>query len=224
MKKIFLFAICLISILAFQKKEHLPSGFSYLNDKIPTIITDIRYHSKDNFIGKKIDGYEKSVCILTDKAIHALDQIQKELISQNLGLKVYDGYRPQRAVNEFVRWARVLEDTIMKQKYYPCAAKRNLFKDGYISSKSGHSRGSTVDLTLVNFESGEELDMGSSWDFFGKESWVSYANLTPKQKKNRTTLQKIMNKHGFRSYSKEWWHFTLRGEPFPKKYFDFLVK
>ncbi|WP_196891578.1 M15 family metallopeptidase [Aureivirga marina] len=224
MKKTILLIFSILFLVSFQKKDTLPNGFSYVDNKLPTIITEIRYHSKDNFVGKKIDGYEKSICILTNEAIAALDKIQKELITKNLGLKIYDGYRPQQAVNEFVRWARVLNDTIMKQKYYPNVKKKNLFRDGYIASKSGHSRGSTVDVTLVNFETGEELDMGSPWDFFGKESWVKNPNLTPKQKKNRQTLQKIMNKHGFRSYSKEWWHFTLKNEPYPKTYFNFPVK
>lgn len=150
--------------------------------------------------------------------------VQEELYSNNLCLKVYDGYRPQRAVNHFIRWARDLNDTVNKSQFYPEVNKRNLFKEGYIASRSGHSRGSTLDLTITDGETGEPLDMGSPYDFFGQQSWVNYKNITEKQKANRQRLQTVMLKHNFRNYSKEWWHFTLRWEPFPKTYFDFEVE
>ncbi|MCL4168786.1 UNVERIFIED_CONTAM: hypothetical protein GTU68_052233, partial [Idotea baltica] len=146
------------------------------------------------------------------------------LQEQNLCLKVYDGYRPQQAVNHFIKWARDLNDTINKRIFYPNVNKRNLFKAGYIASRSGHSRGSTVDLTIIDGNTGEILDMGSPFDYFGDISAVNFEGITDKQKANRQLLQAFMLKFGFRNYPKEWWHFTLRWEPFPKTYYDFVVK
>jgi D-alanyl-D-alanine dipeptidase len=150
--------------------------------------------------------------------------VQAELQSQNLWLKVYDGYRPQQAVNHFMRWAKHLNDTINKKNFYPDVEKENLFLEEYIATRSGHSRGSTVDLTIVDGNTGKPLNMGSAYDFFGEASWVDYQNITDRQKVNRELLQTIMLKHGFRNYPKEWWHFTLRREPFPDTYFDFPIK
>ena len=150
--------------------------------------------------------------------------MQAELAKQNLSIKIYDAYRPQRAVNHFVRWAKVVNDTLMKKQFYPRVDKKNLFRDGYIASKSRHSSGSTLDVTLVNLKTGEVLDMGSTYDFFGSESWVENKNLTKVQSKNRQTLQEVMLNNGFRNYAQEWWHFTLRGEPYRNQYFDFLVE
>ncbi len=141
-----------------------------------------------------------------------------------MGLKLFDAYRPQQAVNHFVRWAKVLNDTLMKQSYYPDVPKSELFKRGYIASKSGHSRGSTVDLTLIDLDTGNELDMGSPYDFFGVQSHPFYKKITDKQRKNRMLLRRVMLKNGFKPYENEWWHFTLRDEPFPNQYFDFPVK
>ncbi|CAM1339713.1 M15 family metallopeptidase [Tenacibaculum aestuarii] len=213
----------LLSSLGIQS-QNLPKGFSYINDISPTIQSELRYCYNNNFMGTPVNGYEENILIATTPAAKALKKVQDELALQKLGLKIYDAYRPQTAVNHFVKWARVINDTLMKQQYYPEVNKRHLFKKGYISSKSGHSRGSTIDLTIINLETGEELDMGSPYDFFGISSHIAYDSLSDQQKKNRQLLQKIMNKHGFRSYSKEWWHFTLRGEPFPKTFFDFPVK
>ena len=141
-----------------------------------------------------------------------------------LGLKLFDGYRPQRAVDHFVRWAKIPGDTLMKAQFYPNIPKSELFKKHYISTHSGHSRGSSIDVTLIDFNTCEELDMGSPYDFFGQESWVNYQDITEAQKNNRQLLQGIMLKHNFRNYPKEWWHFTLRWEPFPKTYFDFEIE
>ncbi|MEE4001869.1 M15 family metallopeptidase [Tenacibaculum sp. FZY0031] len=206
------------------ESQKLPDGFSYIKEVSPTIQGELRYCHTNNFMGVPVNGYEENTLIATTPTAKALKKVQDELASQKLGLKVYDAYRPQTAVNHFVKWARVINDTLMKQQYYPDVNKRHLFKLGYISSKSGHSRGSTVDLTIIHLETGKELDMGSPYDFFGVSSHITYENLTKQQKKNRQLLQKIMRKHGFRSYSKEWWHFTLRAEPFPKTFFDFPVK
>jgi len=215
--------LLLLTTLSIQS-QNLPKGFSYINDVSPTIQAELRYCYNNNFMGVPVNGYEENILIATTPTAEALKKVQEELALQKLGLKIYDAYRPQTAVNHFVKWARVVNDTLMKQQYYPKINKRHLFKKGYISSKSGHSRGSTVDLTIINLETGEELDMGSPYDFFGMSSHITYENISEQQKKNRQLLQKVMNKHGFRSYSKEWWHFTLRGEPFPKTFFDFPVK
>ena len=207
-----------------QTPNQLPEGFVYVDTIIPDIDTDLRYYSNRNFVGDTIDGYNANRLILTKVTALQLKLVQDDLQQQNLCLKVFDGYRPQRAVNHFVRWAKVLNDTINKAIYYPDVAKRNLFKEEYIASRSGHSRGSTVDLTITDGETGEPLDMGSAFDFFGQQSWVNYQGITTEQKSNRQLLQTVMAKYGFRNYSKEWWHFTLRNEPFPKTYFDFEVE
>lgn len=219
-----------ISVLIFAifgffstQKEPIPEGFVYVDEIIPDLEVELRYYSTHNFVGDTIAGYHANRLILTLETAEALKMVQEDLENENLCLKVYDGYRPQKAVNHFVHWARELNDTINKQEFYPEVKKRNLFKEGYIASRSGHSRGSTVDLTIIDAETLEPLDMGSQYDFFGLQSWVSYQNISAKQKENRLHLQRVMQKHGFRSYSKEWWHFTLRNEPFPDTYFDFPV-
>lgn len=202
----------------------LPKGFVYVNDIIPDLDVELRYNTENNFVGKRVDGYHSNKLILTKRTALALKEVQEELQNKNFCLKIYDGYRPQQAVNHFMRWARDFNDTIKKQVFYPKVKKRNLFKAGYIATRSGHSRGSTVDLTIVNGNTGEPIDMGSAFDFFGEVSWVNYQNITEQQKLNRQLLKNVMSKCGFRNYSKEWWHFTLRHEPFPNTYFDFSIK
>jgi D-alanyl-D-alanine dipeptidase len=219
MKKILL----LITLTIFSFAQ-LPKKFSYIKEKIPTIELDIRYYGENNFIGTVIDGYLAPKAILTTKATLALIEVQKELNSFSLGLKVFDAYRPQKAVDHFVRWGRDLGDVKMKAEYYPRVQKKNLFRDGYIAKKSGHSRGSTVDLTLIDFENKVELDMGSAFDFFAKPSWIKYKNITAQQRTNRMLLNFVMLKYGFKSYKQEWWHFTLKNEPFKKTYFNFNVQ
>lgn len=212
---IFFYSVCL---------AQLPKGFVYVENFIPDLEVDLRYCTSNNFVGAPIDGYENYCLILTKEAAVALAEVQKELKKSNLSLKIYDGYRPQRAVNHFIRWARDLNDTINKSQFYPNVKKRNLFKEQYIASHSGHSKGSTLDVTIINYATKEVLDMGSKFDFFGKESWTNYPNLNKKQKKNRALLNSIMSKHGFRNYFREWWHFTLRKQPFPKTFFDFIIE
>jgi len=211
-------------VFGFNEKQTLPEGFVYAKTIIPDLDVELRYFSENNFVGDTIDGYKSNKLILTKETVEKLKLVQEDLQQHNLCLKVYDGYRPQRAVNHFIRWARDLNDTINKSQFYPEVNKRYLFKAGYIASRSGHSRGSTLDLTLTNGETGEPLDMGSPYDFFGEQSWVDYEGITEAQKKNRQLLQTVMLKHNFRNYAKEWWHFTLRWEPFPKTYFDFEVE
>lgn len=230
MKQLFYLLVFCSFIANAQKKtlikeqQKLPENFSYLKDIAPTIQKELRYCADNNFLGASVNGYDESIVICTTKTAIALKKVQAELLKKELSLKIFDAYRPQTAVNHFVKWARVMNDTLMKEEYYPSINKRHLFKKGYISSKSGHSRGSTVDLTIIDLKTGNELDMGSPFDFFGISSHISYQKLTKKQKQNRQLLQTVMRKYNFRPYSKEWWHFTLRNEPFPKTYFNFPIK
>jgi D-alanyl-D-alanine dipeptidase len=203
----------------------MPPKFLHIEKVIPSIVLEIRYYGENNFIGKPIDGYLAPTAILTQEATMALKRVQSSLKPFGLGLKVFDAYRPQKAVDHFVRWGRDLNDTKMKEYYYPNVAKRDLFKEGYIAKKSGHSRGSTVDLTLIDLRTHQELDMGSSFDLFDKRSWTQSLEITPQQRANRMLLHTIMLQHGFKSLKEEWWHFTLRNEPYKRAYFNFdLVK
>ena len=216
--------IFLFLLIAEVVSQHKPEDFVYLLDLEPSIKIELRYFSNNNFIGQPIDGYHRSTIIVSKPTALALQKVQNDLEKKGLGLKIFDAYRPQQAVNHFVRWAKVLNDTLMKQSYYPDVPKSELFKRGYIASKSGHSRGSTVDLTLIALDSGNELEMGSPYDFFGLQSHPFYKKITDKQRNNRMLLRRVMLKNGFIPYENEWWHFTLRDEPFPNQYFDFPVK
>lgn len=202
----------------------LPEGLVYVHDYIPDLDVELRYLTDHNFVGMPIEGYHANTLILTKEATEALKKVQEEVRYQNMCLKVYDGYRPQRAVNHFVTWAKDLGDTINKRDFYPEVEKQFLFREGYIASRSGHSRGSTIDLTITDGNTGEPLDMGGPYDFFGEQSWLSYTNITEVQQQNREMLQTVMQAQNFRNYPKEWWHFTLRWEPFPDTYFDFPVQ
>ena len=214
------------SIISCQTNK-LPDGFVYLRDVIPDVMIDLRYYSSHNFVGDTIDGYHDEKCIISMKAAIALSEVQNELKSMGYGLKVFDAYRPQRAVDHFVRWAKDLEDTTMKNRYYPEVDKQLLFEEGYISSKSGHTRGSTVDLTLIYLsgsQKNKELDMGTPWDFFSPTSWPLSDDVSRQQHANRLLLRNVMINYGFKPYEAEWWHFTLHGEPFPDTYFNFPVE
>jgi D-alanyl-D-alanine dipeptidase len=191
---------------------------------VPGLVVEMRYHGPDNFVGRPIDGYERPICYLTRAAAAALAQAAQELAPRGLSLKVFDCYRPARAVAHFVRWARDLGDTSREAAYYPEVDKRRLFRDGYIAARSGHSRGSTVDLTLVESRTGHELDMGTPFDFFHPRAAPSDRSVSAEARANRRLLAQTMRRHGFAPYPKEWWHFTLRAEPFPHTYFDFPVR
>lgn len=226
-KKINYLVLILFLIITIKNyAQDLPEGFVYLKNVIPSIDVEMRYFGANNFIGEQINGYSKAEVITTKETAIALKKVQEELEKHHLGLKVYDAYRPQMAVDHFVSWAKILGDTLKKNEFYPNVKKKNLFKEHYIASRSGHSRGSTVDITIIDLstEKKEELDMGSPYDFFGKESWVSNQNLTSKQIKNRKILQDVMKKYNFRNYLQEWWHFTLRNEPYPNTYFNFTIE
>lgn len=199
--------------------------FVLLSEAIPDAILEIRYYSTYNFVGERIHGYQEPVAILTKEAAAALKAVSDQLKEQGYRLKIYDAYRPQRAVDHFKGWAEDLSDTRMKEYFYPNVEKNTLFQKGYISAKSGHSRGSTVDLTLFDMRTGKEADMGGTFDYFGPQSHAAYTEtLTKEQIKNRQILRDAMLDHGFKGIKTEWWHFTLKNEPFPETYFDFPVE
>ena len=210
------------------KWEELPLGWSDLAEVIPGIDLDLRYASANNFLGKRVDGYETPRALMTTRAAEALKKVQEELRLFGLGLRVYDAYRPQRAVNHFARWGKDLSDKATKARHYPNVPKDRLFEQAYIAYQSSHSRGSTIDLTIVEVdEEGKtvrELDMGTAFDFFDKASWPDSKDVTGPQRANRMLLQLVMQKHGFVPYEQEWWHFTLENEPFPELYFDFSIE
>ena len=254
MKSKIIFALLICTSLSFAQiaytdcTDKMSGNFIDLQKVIPDVVMDIRYYGNHNFLGEKVDGYLASKCILTKEAAQALAGVQKDLVSYSLTLKIYDCYRPQRAVNHFVRWAKEIENTKTMREFYPTIDKRNLFRDGYIDSKSGHSRGSTVDLTIVplpapaqvEYISGQKLsecylpmeqrfgdnsiDMGTGFDCFHELSNTQNANIGRQQKINRLLLKSLMDKHGFKNYDKEWWHYTLKNEPYPDTYFDFVIE
>lgn len=201
------------------------SGFVVLAEEIPDIVQEIRYYSTYNFVGDRIRGYHEPVALMTKEAAQALKAASDEFNKMGYRIKVYDAYRPQMAVDNFKEWAENLSDKRMKPYFYPEVDKKNLFRDGYIDAKSGHSRGSAIDLTLVDKNTGKELDMGGVFDYFGERSHPDFTgNLTEQQKKNRKILQNVMEKHGFKIIDTEWWHFFLKDEPYKDTYFTFPVE
>lgn len=204
--------------------EEMPDAFTLLSETAPDIIQEIRYHSTYNFVGTRIDGYEAPVAIMTRRAADSLKAVSDDVGRMGFRLKIYDAYRPQRAVNHFIRWAENVTDTAMRRFFYPDVDKADLFKREYICARSGHSRGSTVDLTLFDMHTGKEVDMGGTFDWFGIRSHPDYEDITDAQQAHRRLLREAMLRHGFTPFPTEWWHFTLADEPFPDTYFDFPVK
>ena len=219
------------------------SQFVTLTDAVPDAILEIRYFSTYNFVGKRIDGYEEPTALITKKAGDSLRAVSDELMSQGYRLKIYDAYRPQKGVDHFVRWAENISDTLMKTYFYPNLDKSVLFEQEYIMAHSGHTRGSTIDLTLFDMKTEKELDMGGTFDWFGPESHPDFCgnpetgeftgdnhksptgkSITAEQFKNRMILRRAMLSHGFKPLDTEWWHFTLKDEPFPETYFNFPVR
>ena len=212
------------------------SQFVNLAEAVPDAILEIRYYGTYNFVGARIDGYLESTALLTRQAADSLRAVSDDLVKQGYRLKIYDAYRPQCAVDHFVRWAADIEDTLMRRYFYPDVDKSELFEREYIMERSGHTRGSTVDLTLFDMETEKELDMGGTFDWFGREShpdfggdpmkgeWKQGDNITPEQFHNRMILREAMMRHGFKPLDTEWWHFTLNNEPFPDTYFTFPVR
>lgn len=220
----------------------LPEGFVYVDVVCSAIGQSIRYSTAKNFMGRPAAGYKGHRAILSVPAAAALARVQTEdLSARGLRLKIYDSYRPQRAVDDFARWALDLEDVKEKDEYYPDVPKEQLFARGYIAHKSGHSRGSTVDLTLQRRRTKdgaeendpesstahslwEDVDMGSPWDFFGPISHPDCPSVSAEQRANRDLLRHVMGRQGFQPYEKEWWHFTMEPEMFPDTYWDFVVR
>jgi D-alanyl-D-alanine dipeptidase len=200
----------------------LPPGFVYINDIDESIKIDLRYSTTNNFTGHIIEGYKSNMAIISYDAAKSLVQVQNDLKKKNLSLKIFDAYRPQMSVNYFIKWSNDLADTINKSLYYPKIKKAQLFPMGYIAERSGHSRGSTVDLTIIDNKTNKELDMGTLYDFFGPESSTDFSNITDKQMSNRLLLLEVMTKNGFKNYPMEWWHYTLVPEPFDS-YFNFVI-
>lgn len=219
--------LMLSTVPAIAVDDPLPEGFVHADEVVPGLVLDLRYVGADNFVGTRIDGYEAARVVLSAQAADALRRVQADLQPFGLGLKIFDAYRPTRAVAHFVRWSSMPDDPDTKRTYYPDIDKQKLFEDGYVATRSSHSRGSTVDLTLVTISTDgtvADLDMGTAFDFFGPESWPNYAALTGEQRSNRLLLKLVMERHGFKPFDKEWWHFTLKDEPFPDSYFDFPVR
>ncbi len=206
-----------LSLYGGQTDSVKESAFTNVNQAVPSITFEMRYSGSDNFLGRPVEGYEAPLCYLSNEAASALQKVQQSLQKEKLTLVVFDCYRPQRAVDHFVRWAKDLNDTKMKNRYYPDVAKNDLFKEGYIAAKSGHSRGSTVDLGIVG------LDMGTPFDFFDPRSHTQSNTVTPQQHENRMRLKEVMEANGFQNYAEEWWHYSLKEEPFKKTYFDFAI-
>ena len=200
-----------------------PSGFVLLADYVPHIIQEIRYYSTYNFIGERIDGYEEPCALLTIEAARALKAVSSELLVKGYRLKVFDAYRPTTAVRHFALWGIEDQDLRMKPYFYPDLEKQELFARGYIASQSSHSRGSTVDLTLLDMQTGKELDMGGPFDLFSEVSHPDCRSITAEQYDNRMLLRQAMLRGGFEPIDCEWWHFTLKNEPYPDTYFDFPV-
>ena len=199
-----------------------PSGFVVLGEFIPDIIQEIRYYSTYNFVGERIDGYEMPCALMTREAAEALKKVSDDVMKMGYRLKIFDAYRPQMGVDHFMRWAES-NDTSMKEYFYPEIAKDRIIPEGYVAVKSGHSRGSTVDLTLFDMKTGKEVDMGGTFDYFGEKSHPDYKKITKTQYENRMILRNVMIKHGFKPLEEEWWHFRLKDEPYPDTYFTFPV-
>jgi D-alanyl-D-alanine dipeptidase len=244
-----LIAALLACVAASVQAGSLPRGFVDAKSVIPDLIVEMRYAGAQNFMGRPVPGYQAPRCILTRRAASALKCAADRLRDAGYAIKAYDCYRPQRAVNAFVRWGRDLRDQKMKSAYYPEVDKRRLFSDGYIAPRSGHSRGSTIDLSIVPLdqEGGQpastpegairacdsdegrrtddgSADMGTGFDCFSRRSHTASPAITGEPRRNREILRGAMRQCGFINYRNEWWHYTLAGEPYPDAYFDFPVE
>jgi D-alanyl-D-alanine dipeptidase len=215
--------LCSSSLIA----QSQPEDFVHVKEIVPGLVLDLKYHAEDNFVGRRIDGYSSEKPVLTRRAAEALKAVQGDLNRFGLGLKLFDAYRPRRAVMEFAQWANDLNDLKTKPAHYPNVPKEELFEREYIADHSSHSRGSTVDVTVVALSDRQpprELDMGTEFDFFDELSWPENLSPSAQQRANRALLRFVMQKHGFKTYEQEWWHFTLKDEPYPETEFDFVVE
>lgn len=200
------------------------TNFVNLKEIIPNIIVELRYFTDYNFIGKKVSGYENNIAYVTKECAQALKEVEEEVKKKDYTIKIYDAYRPNMATKHFLRWSKEKEDVKTKEIFYKDIDKKELFEKGYISKKSSHSRGSTVDLTLYSQITKEDIDTGGGFDNFGPIAHFKYGGITHKQKLNRKYLREVMVKHGFIPLENEWWHFTLKNEPYPNTYFNFKIK
>ena len=208
---------------ALVPAHELPEGFCYAHEVIPDVILDIRYAGTHNFVGDPIDGYEAPFAILTNEAAAALKEAADEFRSLGYRIMIFDAYRPQSAVRHFVRWSEIKDDMRMQAEFYPEYKKKSLLVDqGYIARNSAHCRGSAIDMTITDMD-GNPLDMGTGFDYFGKLAWHGAKGISGEQTENRNLLRSVMEKHGFKAYEKEWWHYRLVKEPF-KDGFNFPVK
>ena len=241
MKKTLLAAIAFLLFISCNRKENvdiqlLPeedaSQFVSITDVVPDAILEIRYFSSYNFIGERIPGYEQPIAMLTRQAADSLKAVSDDLLQKGYRLKIFDAYRPQCAVDFFMEWAADTTDVRMQDYFYPELDKSVLIPQGYIAEKSGHTRGSTIDLTLFDMKMEREVDMGCTFDYFGVASHPdvlpeqeigAYRPINQEQYDNRMILREAMLAHGFKPYDCEWWHFTLENEPFPDTYFTFPV-
>lgn len=208
----------------FVLQAQVPETFVNVQEIDSTIRVELRYFGNNNFLGKKVRGYQANKAYLTRRAARALYMAHRRAWKLGMGILIFDSYRPQQAVDHFVEWSKEVSDTLRKADFYPNINKSRLFQEGFIASRSGHSRGSTVDLTLYYLESGEMVDMGSRFDLFSEKSFHNSPLVTSEQLANRNLLKQLMQNAGFRPYSKEWWHYTLNNEPFKDQYFNFEVK
>ena len=219
--------LCITLLFFTPYAVALPPGFVYLKEVAPSIIQDMRYFTANDFMGRPVAGYQAPACILTQQAAQALEKVQQQLNKQSMGLKVYDCYRPQMAVDDFITWSQDIQDQKMKTDYYPRVNKSDFFKLGYVAEKSSHTRGSTADLTIVRFvgksKKPVELAMGTHFDFIDESSHPDSDQVSSKAQKNRQLLRQLMQQAGFSSIETEWWHFTLKDEPFPNTYFNFPI-
>ena len=204
--------------------HELPEGFCYVHELIDDVILDIRYAGTHNFVGDVIDGYEAPYAVMTVQAAEKLKAAAEEFRSLGYRVKIFDAYRPQSAVRHFVRWSADAEDMRMQAEFYPEYKKKSLLVDqGYIARNSSHCRGSAIDLTITDLD-GNEIDMGTGFDYFGKLAWHGAKGVTEQQAQNRLALKTVMEKHGFRCFGHEWWHYKLMNEPYTKTGFNFPVK
>ena len=221
--RILLLSLLLAGCCQSRQDKAFEKAFVNITDVVPDAILEIRYFGTYNFVGTRIDGYLQPTALLTREAATALKEVSDEMIAKGYRLKIYDAYRPQCAVDHFVRWAADVPDTLMKRYFYPDLDKSVLFEQDYIMAKSGHTRGSTVDLTLFDMSTEKEVDMGGTFDWFGEESHPDYTGITAEQFANRMLLREAMLRHGFKPLESEWWHFTLADEPYKDTYFDYPV-
>ena len=221
--RILLLSLLLAGCCQSRQDRAFEKAFVNITDVVPDAILEIRYFGTYNFVGTRIDGYLQPTALLTKEAAAALKDVSDEMIAKGYRLKIYDAYRPQCAVDHFVRWAADVPDTLMKRYFYPDLDKSVLFEQDYIMAKSGHTRGSTVDLTLFDMITEKEVDMGGTFDWFGVESHPDYTAITEQQFTNRMLLRDAMLRHGFKPLESEWWHFTLADEPYKDTYFNHPV-